>query len=136
MRIDQQTVFRVYFTYEGTELMMPVSANDEQAAKMKLRGFLLQWANELVTDASVLSPIQRRETPMPTSAGIPVELPPVSDIGLSLRIEELVKDCMSIKKPAGAQPMDKLIKTWTGFPYEPQNYAAIIEGLEKIKAGK
>lgn len=135
MRIESQNMFKVFLPYEGAEIMIPVSAVDEQNAKVKLRGLFLQWANELVADAAMLSPIQRRATPMPESAGpaTPMGIPTEA---LSLRIEELVKECMPIKKPVGAKSLDKLVKEFTGFPYETPNYQAIISELEKIKASK
>ena len=124
----------MYFSYESTELMIPVSAPDEESAKMKLRAFFEQWSQEMAVGGPVISPVQRTARSLPRVEDIPAVAIPSE--ALSLRIEELIKDCMPIKKPAGAQSLEKLVKTWTGFPYEPQNFQAIIGELEKIKAGR
>ena len=131
MKIEHFTMFKMYFSYEGTEIMIPVGAPDENLARMKLRGLMQEWMNELST--STLSPIQRRDTPMPSTAGSMNELPPLSPVALELRIEELVKDIMPSKKMKGAATLPHMVKEWTGFVYEPANYLAIISELEKIK---
>lgn len=127
MRIEVSQMYQCFFTYEGTEIMIPVRAQSEEEAKTKLRQFLLLWGNELVLSTPTISPIQQTQVP---------EVPTVSPMMLELRIEQLVKELMPIKKPSGAQSMEKLVKSWTGFPYESSNYQAIISELEKIKAGQ
>lgn len=118
-------MWKFFFEYEGTTLMIPIAAPTEGEARTKLRIFILGWAGELVP-TSVLSPMQTN-----TSGGL--EAPTMPEFGLELRIEDLVRDLTVIKKPKGANTLGKLVKEWTGFPMEPQNYKAIISELEKQK---
>lgn len=130
MRIESTQVFRFYFQYEGTELMIPLAGADEQDAKAKLRGLFLQWSNDLIMPTgAALSPIQQKETPMPTS---PMMAP--SPI-LELRIEELMKNIADARLKVAKGTVAATIKDWTGFKHDPTNFPAIIEELERIKRG-
>ena len=125
MRIETASVFKFYFNYEGTELMIPLAEKTEEEAKIKLRGFLLQWANDLEVPAgSALSPIQRAETPMPAIPASPI---------MELRIEELLKTIADAKLRQVKGTVAATVKEWTGFKHEPQNFPVIIEELEKIR---
>lgn len=120
-------MYKFFFTYEGGDVMIPISGETEEIAKTKLRNYLGEWSNQLVPSAPVLSPEQLRPLPEP---------PSISPMALELRIEELIKDVMPIKKPKNASSMERLVKDWTGFSMESQNYPAIISELEKIKNGR
>lgn len=120
-------MFKVYFAYEGTELMIPIAAGDVEEAKMKLKGLFAQWSNDLsVPPGSVLSPVQQKETPMPTIPTSPI---------LELRIEELLKGIVDARLKQPKATVAATVKDWTGFKHEPENYPVILEELEKIKRG-
>lgn len=125
MRIDQATIYKFFFTYEGTELMIPMAGATQEEAVNKLRAFMMGWANELVPVAT--------PTPSPFMG-----MPSVSQetgpnpFTLQLRIEELVKTLIPLKKPKGSNTLEKLVKDWTGFPMEPENYASIIAELSRM----
>lgn len=123
MRIDTAQIYKFYFGYEGTELMIPMAASNEDEAMKKLRDFMSGWIGEL-TPKSTLSPVQLTKEK--------VDIPIVDPVMLSMRIEEMVQKLIPIKKPKGANTIDKLVKDWTGFPYEPQNYASIIAELGRL----
>lgn len=127
MKIDQAIIFKFFFPYEGTEIMIPMAAASQDEAVNKLRVFMLGWASDLqATSAPTLSPIQPK----------PVEERAPDPLVLAMRIEELVTKLIPIKKPKGASSIEKLVKDWTGFPYEPQNYASIIAELGRMDAGQ
>lgn len=124
MRVDQATIYKFFFSYEGTELMIPMAGASQEEAMAKLRGFMLGWSNELtVNTLPTLSPVQINK--------LPEEKMP-DPFTLQLRIEELVKILIPLKKPKGAQTVDRLVKEWTGFPMEPANYPSIIAELGRI----
>lgn len=122
MRIDIAQVFKFTFTYEGAELMIPLAAPSKEEAISKLRNLMLGWANELVPATPTLSPMQIH-TP---------ELPPPDPFALQMRIEEMIRTLIPLKKPKGAQTVERLVKEWTGFPMEPENYPAIIAELGRL----
>lgn len=132
MRIDTAQIFKFFFTYEGTELMIPMAAASPEEAVFKLKAFMQQWIGEMDTVVAqvkaepTLSPIQpkKSEEKMP------------DPFTLQLRIEELVKILIPIKKPKGAQTVERLVKEWTGFPMDPENYPSIIAELGRMNNGK
>jgi hypothetical protein len=132
MRIETVQMFKFYFKYEGTELMIPLAEASEEEAKVHLRALLLQWANEMtVPPGSALSPIQQKDTPMPQLTEAPIPLSPI----LELRIEELLKTIADAKLKVPKGTVAKTVKDWTGFEHTPGNFPAIVEELEKIKHG-
>lgn len=124
MKVDSFQMYRFTFAYEGTELTIPMMGSTQDEAMSKLRVFMLGWANEL-TPQSTLSPVQLLKEK--------VDVPVVDPIALQLRIEELVQLLIPVKKPKGANSVEKLVKDWTGFPMEPQNFASIIAELSRMK---
>lgn len=124
MRIDTAQVYKFFFSYEGTEIMIPMAAETQQEAIKKLRAHLLSWANELAV-------VVNSPTPSPAEFQKAEESIP-DPMMLVMRIEEMVKNLIPLKKPKGAQTMDKLVKDWTGFPLEPANYASIIAELGRL----
>ena len=130
MRIEASQIFTFYFPYEGHELTLPVRAQTREEACQKLLHFFSQWGMEVSMEAPKVASVATKiiDTVTPPSA-------PNSYV-LELDIEQLVKDIMPIKKPKGANSVEKLVKEWTGFPYETQNYPAIIASLQKIKNGQ
>lgn len=123
MKIDQAVIYKFTFPYEGTELMIPIAAESQDQAMDKLRGFMVSWVNELMPK-STLSPVQLSKEK--------VDIPIVDPIMLAMRIEELVQKLIPVKKPKGAASIERLVKEWTGFPMEPQNYASIIAELSRM----
>lgn len=121
MKIETANIYKFYFSYEGTELMIPMAAASQDEAMRKLREFMLGWCNEM-TPASTLSPVQLA----------PSEEPKADPFTLQLRIEELVKEILPYKKPKGAQTVERLVKEWTGFPMEAANYPSIIAELNRL----
>jgi hypothetical protein len=125
MRVESAQVFKVTFEYEGTQLMIPIAGANQQEAMAKLRGFMLGWANELQIAAG----------PVPSTMDLskpPVEEPQIDPFALQLRIEEMVKGLIPLKKPKGATTIERLVKEWTGFPMEPENFPAIIASLGRL----
>ena len=137
MRIDSSSIFTFYFPYEGHEIAIPVRAQTQDEAITKLRGFFVGWGNELLGHGQLIpSGVAAGSGVAPKAAAEEIGIlgnPNTNAMMLELRIEDLVKEVMPLKKVTGAQPLQNLIKKWTGFPYEPQNYAAIISELEAIK---
>lgn len=127
MRVESTQVFRFFFQYEGTELMIPLAGANEEDARGKLRGLFSQWINDLsMPTGAVLSPVQQKETPMPTIPGTPI---------MELRIEELLRNIADARLKVVKGTVAATIKDWTGFKHDPANFPAIIEELEKIKRG-
>lgn len=130
MRIESVSMFKFYFAYEGTELMIPIAAADETQAKAKLTELFRFWSGDLaVPNGSVLSPVQQKDTPMPMIPAVPAG--PL----LELRIEELLKTIADAKLRVTKQTVAATVKDWTGFKHDPANFPAILEELEKIKRG-
>lgn len=119
------------FSYEGTELMIPVAAVNIDAAKAKLVSLFMQWSGELGSvgtpaQESTLSPIQpHKQEDMP--------MPAVSHMALELRIEDLMKEIVGTGLRDAKRTVEATVRDWTGFKMEASSYAAIIEVLEKIK---
>lgn len=132
MKVEVANIYKFFFGYEGTEVMIPMAAPTQEEAGQKLRSFMLGWVNELASPT--LSPVQLKGPN--TDPGFkdrePEPLPP-DPIMLAMRIEELVKELIPLKKPKGAQTVERLVKEWTGFPMEPQNYPSIIAELGRLK---
>lgn len=127
MKIETASIFKMTFLYEGTELMIPMAAATQAEAMQKLKTFMEGWVKELTplpTPVPTLSPVQLNE-----------EKPP-DPMVLAMRIEEMVKQLIPLKKPKGAQSVERLVKEWTGFPYEPQNYASIIAELARLNVAQ
>ncbi len=140
MRIDETKMFEFRFPFYGGEFSIPIRAQARDEAADLLRSILQQWLIEIVTEfprpapsSSTAQDDARGSSPRPNTG----EPPPaaVPTYALELDIEALVKDIVPIKKPKGAQTVDRLVKEWTGFEYAPQNYAAIIDELRKLKNG-
>lgn len=130
MRTEQISMFKIFFAYEGTELMIPIAASDIEEAKTKLRGLFSQWLNDLnVPVGSALSSIQQKDTPMPTMPMVP------NSAILELRIEDLLKEISQAKLKVPKGTVANTVKDWTGFKHEAPNFAAILSELERIKRG-
>ena len=127
MRIEQTNIFKFTFPSEVGEMMIPLAAATEEEARAKLRGLFAQWSNDLqMPTGVVLSPVQQKETVMPTIPTTPI---------LELRIEELLQVIADKKLRVAKGTVAATVKDWTGFKHEPQNFPAIVEELEKIKHG-
>lgn len=128
MKIEAVTVYKFTFPYENSELTIPIAGILEEDVRMKLRGLFLQWANDLaMPTGAVLSPVQQKETPMPTIPQIP------STPLLELRIEDMLKSIVDAKIRPIKGTVAATVKDWTGFKHEPSNYLAILEELLKIQ---
>lgn len=123
MRLETAQVFKFFFTYEGTELMIPLAAATPEEAQAKLRNLMLKWSEELgMPPGTVASPVQPVKTP--------ISLP--DPMILEARIEDLIKTLIPLKKPEGPNTVDKLVKKWTGFTMSPENYPSIIAELSRM----
>lgn len=128
MKIETVTVYKFTFPYENSELTIPLTGMNEEEARMRLRGLFLQWANDLMVPAgAVLSPVQQKETPMPTIPQTP------SPQLLELRIEDMLRTIADKKLRVTKQTVGATVKDWTGFKHEPANYPAILEELLRIQ---
>lgn len=105
--------------------MIPLAAPSQQEATTKLRGLMLEWANELQLAAGSVPSTLDLSKPI-------VEEVKIDPFALQLRIEEMIKGLIPLKKPKGAQTIDRLVKEWTGFPMEPENFPAIIAELGRL----
>lgn len=124
MKIETANIFKLTFTYEGAELMIPIAATTQAEAMAKVSTYMQGWLKEMGTKStdSVLSPVQLNQE----------KITEPDPYALQLRIEELVQKLIPIKKPKGANTIEKLVKDWTGFPMEPMNYASIIAELGRL----
>jgi hypothetical protein len=133
MKIDSFNMYRFTFSYEGTELMIPMAAATQEEAMKKLRDFMAGWMSEMTVNPT-LSPVQfNGPTSDPEFKNKPPEPLPPDPMVLMMRIEEMVQKLIPLKKPKGAASVERLVKEWTGFPMEPANYPAIIAELGRLQ---
>lgn len=140
MRIEENKIFEFKFPYYGAEITIPIRAQSREEAAEELRKHIQSWMTELAMEFPKTAPAESPKAGMVNMDPNPlpeIALPGsiVPSYALELDIEELVKQIMPMKKPAGANTVNTLVKKWTGFVYSPENYPAIIEELKKVKAG-
>jgi hypothetical protein len=138
MRVDTAQIYKICFSYENTEVMIPIAASTQEEAMMKLKTYLLGWVDELQTAAvPTISPVQfKGPNSDPGFGKKEPESLPVDPFALELRIEDMVKALIPLKKPKGAVTVERLVKDWTGFAMSPENYASIIAELGRISNEK
>lgn len=139
MRIEENRVFEFKFPYYGAEISIPIRAQSRDEAAEELKKHIQSWMMELAMEFPKAAPDVTPTSAAPSGAtpksdpAVPSAIPTYA---LELDIEQLIKDLMPVKKPKGANTLDKLVKDWTGFAYSPENYPAIIEELKKLKTEK
>lgn len=136
MRIDETKIFEFRFPFYQGELCVPIRANTREEAVEQLKGHLNNMMVDLAAEFPKAAPAEAAPSgAAPSGEKPPVVEPPRREIptyALELDIETLVKELMPIKKPKGAQTIEKLVKDWTGFAYAPENYAVIIEEMRRL----
>lgn len=140
MRIEENKIFEFKFPYYGNEISIPIRAQSRELAAEELKNHITSWMMDLAMEFPKTAPVEstpQGAVPSGDTGTSNVKPPEVNvpSYALELDIEQLVREIMPIKKPAGANTIDVLVKKWTGFKYSTENYPAIIEELKKVKAG-
>jgi hypothetical protein len=125
MRIEEERVYVFRFPYETTELAIPVRAQTQEEAGIKLRKILSDIQMDLAMEFPTVA-VPKAPTvldTMPTSNVTPTLL-------LDLKIEEYLR-----RLDANFVTDDdkvKIIKQWTKLDFIPANYEAIAKSLEEL----
>lgn len=125
MQIFEQKVFRFVFPFLGQEAVFNVVAETQPEAAQKIIQWMLSTMDELSMAFPKIAPVA-----FPKIA--PVEVPVTKQPAMEeLRIVTLVEELS--KFLTRGNDLDATILDWCKVENRPENYPAIINGLEDLK---
>ncbi len=121
MQIFDQRVFKFVFPFLGQEATFNVVADSQPEAAQKIMDWMLMTMAELSMAFPKVAP---EEKPSPI---IPAPKSAMEELRIDTLVEELTKFLTK-----GAD-LNSTILDWCKIEYIPENYKAIINGLESLK---
>jgi hypothetical protein len=123
MQIFDQRVFRFVFPFLGQEATFNVVADSQPEAAQKIMDWMLMTMAELSMAFPKVAPEEKLSPIVPA---------PLQNFAMeALRIDTLVEELS--KHLSEGSDLVITIKSWLDMEYKPENYKAIINGLESLK---